>query len=212
MKKYANLAALTCASVLTMATLKGSGGNSYSVVSTDLEFYTDGRHITIDIGPKESRLEAIGHDGPIFLGLGVYYVDRAFADLPRWAMDIEDEGETFFIDGGFSFGGEIHTEDDGTFGDLSAEIGRLCTAEDSAEDSAEDCLPCNINEGCSFRLDLSVCHSRGDEMNRAFVTIQDEDGEPIGFDCPKGEPQEPCRGLEGWLVIEHTEGEVDLCE
>ena len=209
MKNRANLAALTCASVLTMATLKDPNSILTGRAKGEAEFRTKQRHIAVDIAPKDARLEAIGHDEPIYLGLGVRYIYQSKKDLPRWSMEmVDDDGEILTLEGGFSFGGEIQRDEGGKYGDLLAEIGQLCTA----DEDAEDCLPCDIDEGCSLDFDLSICHGRNDELNQIYVAVQDAHGEWLEHECPEGEPDENCDMLNDWVTIDSTKGDLDLCE
>jgi hypothetical protein len=209
MKNRANLAALCCASVLTMATLKDPNSHLTGRAKVDAEFRTKQRQIAVDIAALGARLDAVDHDGPIYLGLGVRHIYKRDRDLPRWSMEMMGhDGETLILDGGFSFGGEINRDEGGKYGDLLAEIGRLCTS----EEDAEDCLPCDIGEGCSLDLDLSICHGRSDELNQIYVAVQDADGEWLEHECIEGEPNENCHMLNDWVAIDSTKGDLDLCE
>lgn len=209
MKNRANLAALICASTLTMATLKDPNSHLTGRAKATDSFRTKERHITVDIAPKGARTEAIGHDGPIYLGLALTYIYKSKKDLPRWSMEmVGDDGETVTQEGGFSFGGEINRDEGGKYGDLLAEIGRLCTA----DEDAEDCLPCDIDEGCSLDFDLSTCHGRNDELNQIYVAVQDADGAWLEYECIEGVPDENCHMLNDWIIIDSTKGDLDLCE
>jgi hypothetical protein len=209
MKSRANLFVLCWASVLTMATLKDPNSHLNGRTKDDASFRTKQRHIAVDIAALGAHLDVLDHDGPIYLGLGVRAIYKRDRDLPRWSMEMMgDDGVPLILDGGFSFGGEINRDEGGKYGDLLAEIGRLCTS----EEDAEDCLPCDIDQGCSLELDLSICHGRSDEHNRIYVAVQNADLEWFEHECIEGEPNENCHMLNDWVAIDSTKGDLDLCE
>ena len=209
MKNRANFAALTCASVLTMATLKDPNSELTGRSKDDVEFRSKERHIAVDVAAKGERLDALEYDGPIYLGVALQAVYQADTDRPRWSIEtVNDDGDTVVVEGGFTFGGEINRDEGGKYGDLLAEVGRLCTA----DEDAEDCLPCDINEGCSIDIEISMCHGRSDELNQLYVAVQDDNGDWFEHECPDGEPDKNCDMLNDWVSIKSTKGDLDLCE
>jgi hypothetical protein len=210
MSRRANLAALCCASVLTIATLKDNSDGYTGRTEWDDEFRAERRHVEVDIAAVENRLEIVGHDGPIYLGVGVDHIDKEQVDIVRWSVQMTDvDGTPVTLSGDFEFGGEVHTEDDGRrMGDLRAEVGQLC----DADDDAADCLPCDIAEGCSLSLDVDRCHGDGGEITRVVVLISDADGHSFEHHCGENDEGWPCDQLDDWVVIAGSKGEPGLCE
>ncbi len=185
---------LVLSALTTLATSREDGPTSASA-QLETEWRGETQQVGVRIDPVGDRLETYEYDGPLYLDLEVMHIAQVSAETVRWTLTVDSAEPRYVADGGFTFGGETNLEDNGLlFGDLSARLGKLCNDDEGPDDG---CIPCDVEAGCTIKLDIDRCHSNGDELTRTYLHIAQEEGDDFGRVC---DGSGICEQLRDWMT------------
>jgi hypothetical protein len=208
---WTNLLLLLFAAVVSMATLKGEGGDNHGEASAKVEWLSwNDQHrqrLTVTIFSVDERLAPLDYVGPIYLQVGLRHVPESVLDSPRWAASgTTSEGDVWALDGEFTdVGAEI---DQSRSHDISAQVGRLCEGAETVEDG---CIPCYASVGCVLSVEVDFCYVVGDHTVGATVSLTDSSGQPFSFECLEDTDSEPCTRLRDWIDAVGASSDPGLC-
>ena len=192
----------------SLATLASGGPSGQS--SVNVNWKGQGRSVLITVAPVENRLDNFDYNGALYLDLDLDNVVEKSVDQLTWTLKMETESsEEFFKSGGFSFEDYNGQEDDrGLYGNAMARLGPLCTDKD---DSREGCIPCMIEEGCAFTINVDLCYPDSSTRKSLSTRIAQEDGSKFYLSCSDMPDTEPCGLLSEWLEAEALPLTENLC-
>ena len=106
----------------------------------------------------------------------------------------------------------MHTDDVGmVVGELTAQIAPICAEDNATEDT--DCLPCNLETGCTFSMEIGFCDSTLGETRIPFwVGVVRESGEPFYNECKPDSDHMPCERLDEWILVEIVGDSASFCD
>ena len=206
-----NLVILVVMAMTTMATSPDGSASGQSEASFDV--YGESQTARITIAAQSDRVSSFGYDGPFSLRLRSEHFPQSQSEAMRWRVTMEQGGEMpWSTEGGFMVGGDVHTDDDGiVVGELTAHIAPICNENNPTEET--DCLPCNLETGCTFNLEIELCDGPFSEEPIPFwFGVVRENGEAFYNECLPDSDHTPCEQLDEWVVIEPTDDRPLLCD
>ena len=198
---------------ITLATSEVDDGKSTGASSTHEEWRAPSQAFEVTVQPVGDRVASIDYSGSYWLAIRIHYIPQALEGAPRWAVQFTEDGETIELRGDFIYeDGEVQTQDNGELHrDIRGEIGRLCH---EGETSKDGCLPCVVETGCTFRLEIDACDPAITGFIQANLDIARDDNELFEWLCVDGDGSDGiCDGLSTWLDMELIDDAVspDLC-
>ena len=201
-----SLLILICIALTTMAT---SPDGSASGQSEDrLDWEGNALSATVTIAPIESRVDP-GND-QLKLALTIDEVPATESEGVLWRLTMaQDDDEAYVAEGAFELEGDIEIDENGIRrGDLHAQVGPFCRGDGEAP---AQCVPCDVQVGCTFDLDVTFCDGAGTEEKSIWVMITGETGRIFSNECLPYEDHARCDALDDWVIAEQKDTVTDLC-
>ena len=203
-----NIILVIIVALASLATLASDGISGQS--SASMSWIGKGHQFMITMAPVEDRLQGFEYDGALYLDLDVENIIETSVDKIRWTLNIETErAEGYFKSGGFTFDHYNGQEDSrGLYGNAITRIGPLCQ---NQEDPIEECIPCDMDEGCNLTINVDLCYPDSSNRKSFSVRITREDSSKFYRSCNDTSDVSSCRELSEWLDIEGIPLEMNLC-
>ena len=196
-----NLFLLFVVVLLSMATLASDpGGWSPESIRP---FESQGRKVQLTIHPSTEYIKDLDTFLPLSLQLVVENAFASSASKAQWTLSSSDDSDSL-IKGGFQIM-ESWTDEGRKYSTLTTYTPPFCQ-----DEQTNDCIPCNLVEGCTLELKVDVCEPSiyGYYFIARFV---DGNRNQVEKDCNGDEDNDQCRRIEEWLTSEDEPLTEVLC-
>jgi hypothetical protein len=197
-----NVFLLLCVAVLSMATL-ASDSSDYGPKSI-IPFESRGRVITLSINPASDHVDHLESLLPLSLKFIAENAPKSSATKARWSLSIVNSDAPPIM-GKFK-SGEEWSDEGRRYTNLIAFTPPFCRA----DHPTDECIPCNLNEGCTLEVKVDVCEaSRNGYYLVTHLAL--ENRSELRKECKDEETTEQCEKFEEWMDSTDAPLEEILC-
>jgi hypothetical protein len=198
-----NIILLLISALASMATLAAEDSDYGPETITPFE--SRGLTLNLRVNPAADHVENLESLRPLSLKFTVENALRSSNSRARWTLLVKGSDQDPII-GEFT-PGEQWSDEGRNYNNLIALTPRFCNTDTTTDNN---CLPCDLTEGCDLELSIDVCEGLSDGYY-LVTNFALEDGSTFSKVCKNENVSETCKKLETWLSSTDIALENELC-